>query len=297
MSSDKNMSILRNHELFHRLPDKVLRSIMDKIIFKKFKADQEIFHEGQTGDCLYMILEGNVNISVESKEGDHVQLAVLRDGDYFGEMAMLTDAQRSATATTLTPCLVYSLDRQSFQDLLNKHSDIALELSHVLSERLAYTNKLLLREHHLNRPKVADLKEMPDELMSAFRSQMERQDLKKGDLVFEEGDIGDKLYLIEKGQISITVKSKEGKEIQLAVLSAGDYFGEMAMLTDAPRTATARAAKDCTLYFLHKEDFNSLINNHHVVALELSRVLSQRLSKTNEIISQKDNEIAVLVLA
>ncbi len=118
----------------------------------------------------------------------------------------------------------------------------------------------------------------------------------KGTTIFNEGEIGDKIFFIVQGSVSISVENKQGQDIILSSLCAGEFFGEMAMLTHSSRTATAIAASDCVLSYMQKHEFDQLLENHQVMAVELSRVLSQRLISTNRIITHKvTNELILFI--
>jgi CRP-like cAMP-binding protein len=102
-----------------------------------------------------------------------------------------------------------------------------------------------------------------------------------GKTICEIDEPGDQMYIIKSGEVKVVVYSPSGREIVLEDLSRGDYFGEMALLTEEPRSATVIAILDTALYTLHKKDFNELIKKYPLVAVNLSRIISKRLKKTD----------------
>jgi CRP/FNR family transcriptional regulator, cyclic AMP receptor protein len=115
---------------------------------------------------------------------------------------------------------------------------------------------------------------------------LRRRNLKKGDVLFRKGDEGTALYSIIKGRMKITVPSKLGDEITLAILSPGDFFGEMALLDGLPRSADATAVEETLLYVLNRSDFLSfLIHNENAVRSILD-ALSSRLRKTDDFLTE-----------
>jgi CRP-like cAMP-binding protein len=103
-----------------------------------------------------------------------------------------------------------------------------------------------------------------------------------GDIVFYNGDEGDALYIIKSGMVEIIGRDDDDQELHLAELSTGNYFGEMALLTGEPRSATVKAAASTILLRLSKDDFQLLLNRNAAMYIPISYVLSQRLKDGNE---------------
>jgi ATP-binding cassette subfamily B protein len=97
------------------------------------------------------------------------------------------------------------------------------------------------------------------QLLAALAKRLDLERFSAGEVIITEGDIGDKLYLIHKGQVQVLGSELAGGQRLLAVLREGDYFGEMALLYDMPRSATIRAITPVRLYSLSKQDFNQLL--------------------------------------
>jgi CRP/FNR family transcriptional regulator, cyclic AMP receptor protein len=85
---------------------------------RRFRRGEVIFHVGDPGDALFVIVSGEVKISLPSETGDEAILATLRTGDVFGELALLDGAPRSASATALTPTETVILPRDRFRELI-----------------------------------------------------------------------------------------------------------------------------------------------------------------------------------
>lgn len=107
----------------------------------------------------------------------------------------------------------------------------------------------------------------------------ERQYL-KGEIVFDEGEEGQALYVVLSGTVLICRQGSPDTE-RIAEIQAGNLFGELALLDGVPRVAQARAATDCMLASLSRSDFNGLVETHAVIAskvlLQLARELAQRI--------------------
>ncbi len=106
-------------------------------------------------------------------------------------------------------------------------------------------------------------------------------------VLFERGDKGDVLYLIEGGRVRIHLRDADGRDATLAELSQGDFLGEMAILANTPRSATATVTEDADLWLLEQSDFLSFIRQNPQVALELARASSERLQRTDDLLRQR----------
>ncbi|MBW2146927.1 MAG: protein kinase [Deltaproteobacteria bacterium] len=105
----------------------------------------------------------------------------------------------------------------------------------------------------------------------------------KGTVIFEQGDTGNHLFIIKKGTVRIYKKIK-GMEATLAVLREGDFFGEMSLLNDEPRSAWAEATDDAQLIVVTKDSFRSMINNNVDIAIKIMQRLASRLRDTDDLI-------------
>ena len=97
--------------------------------------------------------------------------------------------------------------------------------------------------------------------------------------LFKEGDIGTEMFIIQHGQVEI-LKSVDGVEKRLAVLEKGDFFGEMAVLEDLPRTASARSLTDSKLLQINGSTFDQMLRSNPEIAVRMMRKLSRRLRKS-----------------
>jgi CRP-like cAMP-binding protein len=97
-----------------------------------------------------------------------------------------------------------------------------------------------------------------------------------GERVFEEGETGAEMFIIQSGEVEI-LKTGDNQEHRLALLEEGDFFGEMAILENMPRTASARAVTDCQLVRIDRSTFDQLVRNDPEIAIRMLRKLSHRL--------------------
>jgi CRP-like cAMP-binding protein len=101
-------------------------------------------------------------------------------------------------------------------------------------------------------------------------------------VIYEDGSIGDYMYIIEEGQVKVTKMSEDGREKILEILGPGDFHGEMALLDRAPRSASVKTTTPCVLLALSRLDFLGLLKQNHELTLELIRELARRLREADE---------------
>ena len=104
---------------------------------------------------------------------------------------------------------------------------------------------------------------------------------RRGERIVTQGQPGDSFFLLIKGRVSVSILSPEGREVVLSTLSAGDHFGEMALLDDAPRSATVTAAERSDLAVVTREAFFDLLKGNFVLIRALLSTFSRRLRHAN----------------
>jgi CRP/FNR family cyclic AMP-dependent transcriptional regulator len=123
---------------------------------------------------------------------------------------------------------------------------------------------------------------LDDDAAAALRSCMNETKVARGRTLFNEGDPGDKLYVVTAGKIKLGRTAADGRENLLAVLGPGEMFGELSLFDPGPRTATATAVTDTTVLGLGHGDLQPWLTGRPEVASHLLGALAQRLRRTNE---------------
>jgi CRP/FNR family cyclic AMP-dependent transcriptional regulator len=127
--------------------------------------------------------------------------------------------------------------------------------------------------------------ELSDEDITSLARLALRKRYPKDTVVFFENEEGDFFFTITEGRIKVTILGDDGREVILSVLGPGDFFGEMALLDNEPRSATAIAVEESELLSLHRNDFQTVLNDNKSITSALIRVLSARLRRANHQIS------------
>lgn len=106
-----------------------------------------------------------------------------------------------------------------------------------------------------------------------------------GDIIFSEGDIGTEMYIVQSGSVEL-LKTIGGETRVLATLEKGDFFGEMSVLEDVPRTASARAKSDVELVRINGATFDAMLKSNTEIAIRMMRKLSRRLREVTAMLEE-----------
>ena len=132
--------VLRTVPIFSELADQDIASLAHLALRKRYPKDTVVFFENEEGDFFFTILEGRIKVTILGDDGREVILSVLGPGDFFGEMALLDNEPRSATAIAVEESELLSLHRNDFQTVLTDNRSITTGLIKVLTARLRRAN-------------------------------------------------------------------------------------------------------------------------------------------------------------
>tara|TARA_B000000532_G_scaffold80256_1_gene63977 strand:- start:354 stop:1037 length:684 start_codon:yes stop_codon:yes gene_type:complete len=137
----EKIELLQSVSIFWDLNEDELGHIADKMVAKHFENGNYIFLEDSEGEQCFFVLEGSVKVTRLSKDGREVILAMLNEGDFFGEMSLLDGESRSANVIALEKTKVLTLDRNDFIEVVNDYPQIAVQLLKELARRLRKSDR------------------------------------------------------------------------------------------------------------------------------------------------------------
>lgn len=131
---------------------------------------------------------------------------------------------------------------------------------------------------------------LSDDELAGIRGYLQERSLQAPAAVFRQGEPGDELYVVREGSVAVRVTSGDGDEVDVAQLGVGDFFGEMAIFEDAPRSASCVLVEGGSLLVLCENDFFKLMREHPGTALKIMdrmvNITTQRLTKTSSFLSE-----------
>ncbi len=134
-------SILRRNRLLEELDAAQMAELLTLGYVSRFAPNQTIFEKGDSGDCLYAVLKGQIAIRTSSADGKTMLLNILNSGDILGEIGLLDGRERTASALAIGPTELYRIDRADFIPFLERHPRLCTRMMIVLCERLRWVSE------------------------------------------------------------------------------------------------------------------------------------------------------------
>lgn len=251
--------IQRSIPLFAGLTPLQLREFLLDSDIRTPAAGEVVVQYNDYTNTFFSILRGQVDIRLDPE--DATNTVALGAGKFFGEMSLISGRRRAATITAGRNCILIETPRRSMNKLIQS----------VDAVRRTIDEAFLVRAIKMQiAPEVPD-----DELIEVAHTASIRQ-FAPGEALFNEGEPGDSLHLIRSGSVTIA-HEVGGREIVTAYLPSGNYVGELALLTDSPRTATVRAAVATETIRLHGTVFKVLMSVYPELEAKLKEKAQKRL--------------------
>ncbi|KAK8055424.1 cAMP-dependent protein kinase regulatory subunit [Apiospora rasikravindrae] len=235
--------------LFNHLDDEQSAQILGALVEKPIPAkDIKVITQGDAGDYFYVVEKGTFDVYVNSSgalqpgpDGMGDKVGTIPSGGSFGELALMYNAPRAATVTSAeSGCNLWALDRVTFRRIL---------MESTFARRRMYENFL---------EEVPLLKSLTPYERSKIADALETLKFPTGHVIIQQGDIGTSFYLLEQGECDAYL-DQNGQRNHVKHYKKGDYFGELALLNDAPRAASVVSTSDVKVATLGKSAFARLL--------------------------------------
>ena len=239
-------------------------------------AGTSFFEENQKAgflkrDKMYLLLEGEVTLTARGKP-----IGVVKTGEIFGEMAAITDSPRSATALAKTACRVIALDDKQFQAALKAKPEFALMLMGMMILRLRIMIGRLTRLRALSGEGDPRESRVFDKAMMAALAKglgdAGAARFQRGQVIFREGQTGLHMYIVREGRIALSIQDNVVERV-----GPGGMFGEMALVDQSARAASAVAEADTELLALSRAVFLNLVKSNPDFGTSLLSALAERV--------------------
>ncbi|KAI8639970.1 hypothetical protein BD408DRAFT_370686 [Parasitella parasitica] len=271
---------LRQHSLFQRTNDE---SFLEKLAccmhLRSYGPRDVIIVEGEPAKAMFFLLRGSVDVCSADFERIY---ATLPKGSCFGEIGILYSMPRTATVIASTKCIVAALTAEEVRTILPLYPEVEKMLRFEAEERLTMLKKSKnlseadkvsykpLTERNIEDltsvrnllQKIPYFQSCPEEFLHLISLKVEPRHYTPNDLILKRGDQGKELFFIINGTVEVANMDTTTSNplTPIARLSAGDYFGDIAVLLNTPRAADARAVTAMELYVLKKSDFIDVIS-------------------------------------
>jgi CRP-like cAMP-binding protein/bacterioferritin-associated ferredoxin len=228
--------LLRGVPLLLSLADSEIDRLTRDAVSISLSAGETILTQGDVGDRMYVIESGAVQVWTRAFDGSDIVLARLEPGEYFGEQALLPggDGRRNASIRTLRPTRLLSISRDSLLGALDHDAGLFKQFRDVAARRDAF------RAENFRKSMFAALS------VDAAAGSYQVVTFRAGEVVFSEGEASSSAYLVVRGRVLIE-RYVEGARQSLAEILPGQFFGEVAILNNSHRGASAVALEDVEL--------------------------------------------------
>ncbi len=306
---------LRAHPAFSHFADPDLHHLASAVQPTKVQAGAQVVHQNDRTHDAYFILAGQVRIERETSFGRY-PLATLGEGELFGEASFIDQQGRSGDAVTLVASQLLPLSPVALAPLLEQQPSLSLALHWLFWKSLS--RKLRLANQHLVRffsePGSQPPPSQPRERaatgvfqidLAAKRQLFEEQvltpmeinfltslskakRLEAGEVLFREGEPGDRMFIVLEGRVMISKHIPGAGEEALGFVERGDYFGEMALIDNEPRSAEAKAHEGgAVVLAIPREVLAGILDIRKVSSLRLLRILCSLVAKRLREIDEK----------
>ncbi|HTO99084.1 MAG TPA: cyclic nucleotide-binding domain-containing protein [Myxococcales bacterium] len=247
--------------LFDDLSQEAFVALVNRLGYQRHAPGDLIIREGDPGRSFYIIVEGRVRIYKTGPDLKEITLAHLGEGAFFGEMALLSGAPRTANVAAEEETGILEVTDTVLRELASRYPQVVTSLKNFYRQRLL-NNVMAIS------PLFKDFD--PSERKAIVEKFRMRQ-AGPGEALIEQGKGSDGLYVVLHGGVQVMAQ-----DIELARLKEGDIFGEMSLLTREPAAATVRADGNAILLRLPRENFQELVLTHPQILALVSELTEQR---------------------
>jgi CRP/FNR family cyclic AMP-dependent transcriptional regulator len=244
-----------------------------------FEEDEKVARSGlfKSGSRMYFLAQGEVAVTIGGKPLD-----IVKAGEVFGEMAVISGQPRSATATTRSEALVFSMDAGELQSVIGTRPEFGLMLASVMYDRLRFVAARLAARpaaggsapHQASSFEPALIGQL-EQLLPLSATVRYRQET----IIMKEGQAGTFMYLVKSGRVGIAV----GNNL-VEIVGPGGTFGEMAVIDQSPRTARAGALEETELLAIDRASLIAAVKQQPAIAMALLRAIADRLRHMNALL-------------
>ena len=258
-------------DIFRSLTPLQMREFMLDSNTHAKKAGDVIFERNDTGDSLYSIASGSVNVHIDPN--DFSKTIPIGEGEIFGETGLISGRKRNATITAGTDCILVETPRNAARKLISTVPAVKSTIDRIATERqlLQIFGSGLTREHLNTIIRTAEISTIP-----------------AGTSIITEGDENTDIYIIQSGSM-IVEKHIGDKPVFLSYVPAGTYVGEMALFEDGRRTASVKAAVKSEVIKLQGVHFEQLLAENPALKDKIEDKLADRRAMNAYIEGQKSN--------
>ena len=268
LNSEQIKKIIAAHPFFSLLSAKDIAELEKLMAIDSIKSGEVVVHEGDIVDKVYLIAQGDAEVTkkIVTKERDVVlPLKTLHPGEAIGlsEAGLFSkEGRRMATVTALSDMTLLHANIDELDTFIQTRIDLYPDFKKALEKNL--------KMNFIKNIAPSGLLQVDDIVWLV--GHLQTQDATAGTIIFNQGEVGNKAYLIQSGKIEILPAAVQGNSNEKVVLQAPEIFGETALITGAPRNATVRVLEDCRLLIADRDLLDKIMDRNKNVSTLLRKV-------------------------
>ncbi len=253
--------------LFSDFAKEELLEVIKKVRSHHVPGGTYLFREGDPGDSIYIIADGEVEVVGRTKDKEEVSLARLVEGDFFGEFGFFLNARRSADVRAMRDSTILELTKADLDEIISRHKGVSDVLFNFYKERVV--DKLMALSRIF--------KPMTTEDRHRVLERLTYSNFKKDSLITRQGDRGSAMYLIKEGKVEVWVGDGKERKV-IARLGEGDFFGEIALATGKPRLANVTALTDVVVVVFSRSVLKDVLDRYPKIKEILRGIIKERVT-------------------
>lgn len=243
--------------------------LVSRLERRHYKAGEVIIKQGEDADSFYVLVNGTVEVERERPHRPLQSIATLNKGDYFGEIGLLEGVKRTASvrASEGSSVEVLVMDRATFADFV--------ATSQLTEEEIA----AVVRERVLSLQLAKALPMLTPEQIKRVYPQFETLTYGPGEEILRQGEPADRFYILVSGRCEVIDHRSDGRDVTVDWREPGEYFGEIGLLQNQPRTATVKAGPDSEVEVmaLERDGFLAMTGDSKATEMTIAQEMIQRM--------------------
>jgi CRP-like cAMP-binding protein len=261
--------------LFSWLDEAAFAALLEALEVRAFPPGQPVVEEGTPGTSMFALVEGRAELSRTLEGGERKVVGTVGPGDFFGEVALVSEGPRLASVVATERAVLLELSRGRMEAVAARHPQVATVVEDFYRQRVVdnvlRTNPLFTR--------------MTPEQKAAVALDFQVRQVAPAEALLTQGQPGDAFYVVLRGSCTPWLEQLHGRRVALAVLREGDVFGEISLLLDKPVSATVRADGAGVVLRLERAAFEKHLLSQPGLKGMLMRMGTERLQRTAQVMA------------
>ncbi|GHG79014.1 hypothetical protein GCM10012319_30380 [Comamonas sp. KCTC 72670] len=245
-------------------------ALLESLQVRAFFPGQAVVEEGDPGASMFAMVEGRADVMRALEDGQRRSVGTVAPGDFFGELALISEGPRLASVVAAERAVLLELTRASMEAVASRHPEVTAVVDAFYRRRMVEN---LLRSNPL-------FNQLTPAQKAAVSRDFALRTVAAGEALLTQGQPGDAFYVLLRGRCTPWLEQLHGRRVALSELREGDVFGEISLLLDKPVSATVRADVASVVLRLERAAFQKHLLSQPGLKGQLMRMGTERLQRT-----------------